>query len=495
MEVILIDYRWVFVCFFLLPISFVYNLFYYVRNVIVFRLNTAPKKHDSKVKKIQSQVKNWRNSGMKTKMCTARPGWQTMSFRRPLYKRHFTQIDCNLIDILEVDLNRGVIRVEPLVNMGQISATLAKLGWTIAIVPELDDLTVGGLVMGTGIESSSHIYGLFQHICESYELVLADGSLITCSKHENSDLFYAVPWSYGTLGFLTAVEIKIIPATKYIRLKYEPVRGLTNLCRKFDEASRNQRNCFVEALQFSLEEAVIMTGVKVSDNEVDSEKINEIGKWYKPWFFVHVRNMIRSNREAVEYIPLKDYFHRHSRSIFWELQDIVPFGNNILFRYLFGWLMPVKVSLLKITQTAAIKKLYEENHIIQDMLVPISKMEKCLREIDDAVQVYPIWLCPFNLPNDPGMVHPKTDTAQMYVDIGIYGVPQRKFDAKPVTRRIESLVGDCDGFQMLYADTYRTEAEFRQMFDHSLYDKMRNKYDCKSAFPEVFGKVNKNVRD
>lgn len=113
--------------------------------------------------------------------------------------------------------------------------------------------------------------------------------------------------------------------------------------------------------------------------------------------------------------------------------------------------MPVKVSLLKITQTAAIKKLYEENHIIQDMLVPTSKMERCLQEIDDAIQVYPTWLCPFILPNDPGMVHPKTPTEQMYVDIGVYGVPKRKFDAKPVTRRIESLVADCDGFQMLYA--------------------------------------------
>ena len=45
------------------------------------------------------------------------------------------------------------------------------------------------------------------------------------------------------------------------------------------------------------------------------------------------------------------------------------------------------------------------------------------------------------------------------------------------------------------SDTYRTEEEFRQMFDHNLYDKMRVKYNCKSAFPEVFGKVNKNVRD
>ena len=54
--------------------------------------------------------------------------------------------------------------------------------------------------MGTGIETSSHIYGLFQHICKSFELVLADGSVVTCSPENNPDLFYSVPWSYGTLG-------------------------------------------------------------------------------------------------------------------------------------------------------------------------------------------------------------------------------------------------------------------------------------------------------
>ena len=36
--------------------------------------------------------------------------------------------------------------------------------------------------MGCGIETSSHKYGLFQHICVSYELVLGDGTLATCSK-------------------------------------------------------------------------------------------------------------------------------------------------------------------------------------------------------------------------------------------------------------------------------------------------------------------------
>lgn len=56
------------------------------------------------------------------------------------------------------------VRCEPLVTMGQLSRTLSRLGWTIPILPELDDLTVGGLVMGTGIETSSHKYGLFQVI-------------------------------------------------------------------------------------------------------------------------------------------------------------------------------------------------------------------------------------------------------------------------------------------------------------------------------------------
>lgn len=48
---------------------------------------------------------------------------------------------------------------------------------------------------------------------------------------------------------------------------------------------------------------------------------------------------------------------------------------------------------------------------------------------------------------------------------------------------------------MLYADTYTTLEEFRQMFDHTLYDKLRKSLPyCTEAFPEIYGKVNKNVR-
>ena len=47
---------------------------------------------------------------------------------------------------------------------------------------------------------------------------------------------------------------------------------------------------------------------------------------------------------------------------------------------------------------------------------------------------------------------------------------------------------------MMYADSYMTREEFREMFDHTLYDKMRKKLNCSGSFPEVYDKVNKSAR-
>ena len=66
-----------------------------------------------------------------------------VSLREGKYKRTLQNIHVNLVDVLRVDQERQVVHVEPLATMGQVSATLVPLGWTLPIVPELDDLTVG----------------------------------------------------------------------------------------------------------------------------------------------------------------------------------------------------------------------------------------------------------------------------------------------------------------------------------------------------------------
>jgi len=51
----------------------------------------------------------------------------------------------------------------------------------------------------------------------------------------------------------------------------------------------------------------------------DLLQLNEIGKWYKPWFFTHVRKFLEEG-PGYEYIPLRQYYHRHSRPLFWEAE-------------------------------------------------------------------------------------------------------------------------------------------------------------------------------
>lgn len=47
---------------------------------------------------------------------------------------------------------------------------------------------------------------------------------------------------------------------------------------------------------------------------------------------------------------------------------------------------------------------------------------------------------------------------------------------------------------MLYADCHMTREEFRDMFDHTLYDKLRKELKCEDAFPEVYDKISKDAR-
>ena len=45
---------------------------------------------------------------------------------------------------------------------------------------------------------------------------------------------------------------------------------------------------------------------------------------------------------------------------------------------------------------------------------------------------------------------------------------------------------------MLYADSYMTKEEFRDMFDHTLYDKVRASIpQCNERMPIVYDKVHK----
>jgi len=521
------DHRGWFVVLFVLPLSLAFDVFFAARAWCIRIFFSAPELHDKRVEKICEDIHRWRERGDGTKLCTARGGWQSISPGSRSYKKHSTQIACNLYDILSWSEKEMIVRVEPLVNMGQLSHFLIPKGYTLPVLPEMDDLTVGGLYMGVGIETNCHKYGLFNDNIISAEVILASGKVITCdAKGPHKDLFRALPWSYGTLGFLASVTIKIIPCKKYVCIKYIPCSTQKEGVKQFSQFSEDSESAdsadFVEALSYSKEEMVVMPAWFCDDADVakrfPNATRNTLSWWFKPWFYKHAGGMLHDGRGArMEIVPLRDYYHRHTRSIFWELEQIIPVGNHPLFRLLLGWAVPPKVSFLKLTQTEALKKLYEEQHVIQDMLVPLSEMGKSLDVFEDEYCVYPIWICPYRAydysSGDGKEKHrfflrrpqaDRTDEAtgkkyEMYVDLGAYGIPKavlekKPFDAAARGRAVESYVMSVRGFQMLYADSYLTRDEFYEMFDHTHYTDMKTVYDPKEAFPVVFEKVCKKAQ-
>ena len=79
----------------------------------------------------------------------------------------------------------------------------------------------------------------------------------------------------------------------------------------------------------------------------------------------------------------------------------------------------------------------------------------------------------------------------MYVDVGAWYVPKKKgYNAVEDTRKMEAFCRDHRSYQCLYAHCYQTKKEYEQMFDTTLYKKLRVKYDAE-GFLDVYEKIKK----
>ena len=493
-----------------LPAGMVFDTVLRVRNFLYERFGSAPQDHDLRVRHVQDQVRRWNTQpdADKRPMCTDRKTWMNLSTRfEPKHLWHRIQMGA-LRDVLSVDETKRTVRIEPLVTVGQITRYLLPKGYMLAVTLEIEDATVGGLAMAVGMTTHSHKVGLLQETVVAYEVILADGTLVRATPTENAELFHALPWSHGTLGLLVGLELRIIPVKPYVHLTYTPVHSQAGYCAKLHELSVSpQSPTFVEATVFAKEHAVIMSG-EFADVETAEQraKINPIGRWWKPWFYTHVETYLNGGGD--EYIPLRHYLMRHNRSIFWVVADMISFGNHPVFRALLGWMMPPKIAFLKFSTTPAVRKMTFTLQVFQDIVLPMSAMQRAIDRSHELFEMYPILLYPCRI-YDHGALQgqlraprpedrvPGTDFG-MFFDLGVYGVPLpikqgKKFKTVHAMRAMEDFTREVGGYPFLYADTFMTREEFGKMFNLDLYERVRRKYGAERAFPDLYDKIKPEV--
>lgn len=97
----------------------------------------------------------------------------------------------------------------------QLDDRLSTRGLGLPIIGDHNHITVGGFASVGGISPASHRFGLFVDTIERIEYVNWDGEVITASRTENPDQFYAVLTGRGQHGVIATVTVKLIKIDKY----------------------------------------------------------------------------------------------------------------------------------------------------------------------------------------------------------------------------------------------------------------------------------------
>lgn len=120
--------------------------------------------------------------------------------------------------LISFDAKSGRLSCEAGTLLSDIIEFFMPRGWFPPVTPGTKYVTVGGMIAADVHGKNHHRLGSFGDHVESFDLALADGSVVHCSKSENAELFAATKGGMGLTGIILKASFKLIPIeTSWIR--------------------------------------------------------------------------------------------------------------------------------------------------------------------------------------------------------------------------------------------------------------------------------------
>jgi FAD-linked oxidoreductase len=114
--------------------------------------------------------------------------------------------------VLDVDRASGLVRVEGGITMRALSAALAEHGLALENLGDIDAQTIAVAISTATHGTGARLRNLSAQV-EAIELVLADGSTLTCSAQDADPATHlAARVGVGSLGAIAAVTLRAVPA-------------------------------------------------------------------------------------------------------------------------------------------------------------------------------------------------------------------------------------------------------------------------------------------
>jgi len=113
--------------------------------------------------------------------------------------------------VLSVDRERREVTVQAGLVLHELNRHLADLDLGLENMGDIDVQSVAG-ALSTGTHGTGRDSGALATQVVALELVLADGSVLTCSAEQNPEVFAVARVGLGALGIVTCATLKVEPA-------------------------------------------------------------------------------------------------------------------------------------------------------------------------------------------------------------------------------------------------------------------------------------------
>lgn len=428
-------------------------------------------RHAGKVARVAEQLRNRKSTAPLSRRK------RIVSHQVP--KRHDKKHTDDKIDlydfdsIIEIDTERRLCIAEPGVPFNELVLRTLAVGLVPIVVPELETITIGGAVAGCSIESMSYVYGGFHDTCLEYEIITARGDVLTCTPdNEHSLVFQMMHGSFGTVGILSRLVFRLIPAMPYVHLRYEHHTSIDSYVESIRQHFERRDVDFMDGMIHSTKHLVLSVG-----DFVDSAPYTNRYDWLKIYYLSTVTR-------SEDYLRTYDYFFRYNQGV----TNVRPksFLGRLVFGKFFG-----STEILRLADKYHWLFLNDDRPAITvDTFLPFSRLKEFLEWYERDFQHFPLWMVPYRRVHDYEWLSDafwRGVDDQLMIDIAIYGMKQR--GTTNYYRLMEEKLKEFNGVKTLISYNYYQEDEFWEIFNRKNFDAVKAITDPDNIFRTLYEKT------
>jgi FAD/FMN-containing dehydrogenase len=389
----------------------------------------------------------------------------------------------SLNEIIKIDAQQHICIAEPGVTFSELVRETLKANLIPAVVPELTGISTGGAVAGCSVEAMSYKYGGFHDMCLEYEVITGTGEIITCSPEKDPLIFNMMHGSYGTMGIITMLSFRLIPAKPYVHLEYRHVPSADLFHREILELCSKGEYEFIDGIIHGHDDFVLCLG-RFADSVPHTSDYKKLNIFYKS---------TKTLKE--DYLKTHDYCFRYDTECHWLTRTFPPLEWKPV-RFAVGRWFLGSTNLIRWSKRLdRILGLKKRPDVVCDVFIPSSRFTDFMKWYEADFRFYPLWIVPYKIENIYPWVsekHAAQIRDQMFFDCAIYGKPNSDPDVD-WSQVLEEKTYECGGIKTLISRNHHSKERFWEIYNRANYEAAKNRLDPHHIFPDLYEMHHRNI--